>query len=108
MSAVSVLRDLAWNNIHPQPTADGTQLLIPIKRITAAQRERLVQHKAEILEILSDTTAQQLMAAAMRCCDHYGDSSEARMQMRLDIWNTPPRLRAELLAHFQQEYPCSD
>ena len=105
MSAASVLRDLAWNNIHPRPTPDGKQLLIPVKRVTAKQRERLVLHKAEILEILADATAQELMAAAMRCCDHYRDSPEARMQMRVDIWNTPPRLRAELLAHFDQEYP---
>ena len=53
-------------------------------------------------------TAQRLTAdllkAAMRVCDQYGDGDAARAQMRLACLDTPPHLRADLLAHFTQIY----
>jgi len=42
-----------------------------------------------------------LLRAAVRACDAYGDGEEAREQMRADCMATPPHLRAELLAHFR-------
>lgn len=48
--------------------------------------------------------ADELMAAAMRACDHHGDSLEARAQMREDIDATPPHHRGDLLAHFKETY----
>ena len=45
-----------------------------------------------------------LLKAAMRVCDHYGDGDAARAQMRLACLDTPPHLRADLLAHFTQTY----
>jgi hypothetical protein len=48
--------------------------------------------------------AARLIAAAMRACDHHGDGDEAREQMRADCLSTPPRLRADLLAHLTTAY----
>ena len=45
-----------------------------------------------------------LLAAAMKACDYWKDSDEAREQMRADCLATPARLRAELLAHFEHWY----
>ena len=45
-----------------------------------------------------------LLKAAMQACDHHGDSESAREQMRADCLATPPHLRADLLAHFNQTY----
>ena len=36
----------------------------------------------------------------MCACDVYGDSDQAREDMRADVLATPPHLRADLLAHF--------
>ncbi|GHC96704.1 hypothetical protein GCM10007320_50900 [Pseudorhodoferax aquiterrae] len=47
----------------------------------------------------------QVIAAAMRACDHHGDGEEARAQMRADIEATPHDQRADLLAYFRQAYP---
>ena len=53
----------------------------------------------------SDTRLlDSLLAAAMRCCDHYGDDEDARKQMREECLATPPHLQAELLAYFKQNY----
>jgi hypothetical protein len=46
-----------------------------------------------------------LIEAAMRACDHFGDGNEAREQMRADCEATPPHLRSDLLDHFRQTYP---
>jgi hypothetical protein len=46
-----------------------------------------------------------LLGAAMRACDHHGDGAETREQMRLDCLATPPHLRADLLAYFDEAYP---
>ncbi|HRN76600.1 hypothetical protein [Ottowia sp.] len=45
------------------------------------------------------------MASAMRACDHWGDSPASRDDMRRQIAEVPPHLRAELLAHFRTHYP---
>ena len=69
---------------------------------------RLRAHKSELLEFLQDAHAStaQLVEAAMRCCDHFGDSPAAREQMRQDAIDTPPHLRADLLHHLSRAYPA--
>ena len=49
--------------------------------------------------------AARLMNAAMRACDYWQDSPQARKQMRLEIGETKPEHRRELLDHFNAEYP---
>jgi hypothetical protein len=46
----------------------------------------------------------QLLAAAMRCCDYCMDGPEARAQMVADICGTPQHHRQELLEHFLVAY----
>lgn len=50
-------------------------------------------------------SVDELIAAAMRACDHHGDSPAARQQMVRDCLDTPPELRQELLEHFERTYP---
>lgn len=49
-------------------------------------------------------TLRDLLAAAKRACDYWGDSPEARRAMRADCLSTPPHLRADLIEHFQESY----
>jgi hypothetical protein len=51
-----------------------------------------------------DSELDQLLAAAMRCCDYWMDSPEARGQMVADICGTPQHHRQELLEHFLVAY----
>ncbi len=51
-----------------------------------------------------DLALSELLDAAMLVCDHWQDGPEARDRMRQDVIQTPPHLRADLLAHFQRAY----
>jgi hypothetical protein len=51
-----------------------------------------------------DGELEQLLAAAMRVCDYWGDSDQARAEMVADIKATPQNLRQDLLAHFLVAY----
>ena len=62
-------------------------------------------HRTEIRAWL---TAGDLIAAAMRACDHHGDSEAARQEMVKDCLDTPPELRQELQEHFQRACPSAD
>lgn len=50
------------------------------------------------------TLSADLMAAAMRACDKWGDGPAARQQMRQDILATPHHHHSDLLDHFRQNY----
>lgn len=55
--------------------------------------------------VLENTSLlQELMAAAMHCCDVHGDGPQARAQMREEVMATPPELQADLLDHFKTTY----
>lgn len=56
-------------------------------------------------ELTAHRTMKQLLQAAMRACDHWNDSDEAREEMRRQCLETPPHLRADLLEHFNRQYP---
>lgn len=49
--------------------------------------------------------ASELVEAAMRSCDHFGDGLAAREAMRADCLATPDDLRSELIEHFRHTYP---
>jgi len=49
---------------------------------------------------------EELLQAAMRACDHWGDSPQAREQMRREILEAKPEHRAELLRMFNADYPA--
>ena len=46
-----------------------------------------------------------LIAAAMKVCDRYGDSEAAREEMRQQCLELPPHLQADLLEHFTGRRP---
>ena len=83
---------------------EGGRLAVPAGVLTEAQREEVRLHRDELIHWLTDPLGRKLMAAAMKVCDFWRDTPQARMQMRMDIWNTPPHLQQELLELFQQEY----
>ena len=49
--------------------------------------------------------ALDLIAAAMKVCDRYGDSEAAREEMRQQCLELPPHLQADLLEHFTGRRP---
>lgn len=55
---------------------------------------------------IADPLVVALMAAAMRACDYWGDSTQARDQMRLEILEIKPEHRLEQLHMFNSEYPA--
>ena len=46
-----------------------------------------------------------LLKAAMRVCDKYGDSKAAREAMRRECLELSPHLQADLLIHFRKDTP---
>ncbi len=89
--------------------ADGAELVLkPAEHLTPALRELIVAHKPELLEFLhaASLTTVDLIEAAMRACDHFGDSEASRDQMRTDCANVPPHQRADLREHFRRSYPA--
>lgn len=107
MTADAILADLLACGITPAVTADGAGIVVPAGRLTGAQRAAVRDHKPELIERIREAArlTTELLEAAMRACDAHGDDSAAREQMRQDVMDTPPNLRADLLDHFRQNYP---
>ncbi|VTU28429.1 hypothetical protein [Variovorax sp. PBL-E5] len=85
--------------------ADGAELVLkPADRLTPPLRELLVAHKPELIKFLRDAehTAAELIEAALRVCDQFGDSEDARRQMRTECLRTPLHMRTDLLDHFKR------
>nr|WP_145545768.1 hypothetical protein [Variovorax boronicumulans] len=88
--------------------ADGPDLVLaPTSRLTPALRAVLIEHKPALMAYLHEVEAMtaDLIAAAMRSSDHHDDSHLAREDWKRDIADTPPHLRADLLAHLRQAHP---
>jgi hypothetical protein len=81
-------------------------VVTPGSRLHETQREALRANKPAIVAYLqaNPPAGDGLMAMAMQVCDRYGDGEQAREDMRADVLATPPHLRADLLAHFEQTY----
>lgn len=62
-------------------------------------------HRTEIRAWL---TAGDLIAAAMRACDHHGDGEAARQDMVQQCMEVPPEHREELRRHFIRTYGGRD
>lgn len=106
MTAHAILEELQACGIDLECTPDGKNLTAPANTLTPHQRAQVRTHKAELIRLVrqSERITAQLLQAAMRACDYWHDSPAAREQMRQDCLNTPPHLRADLLAHFRQTY----
>lgn len=106
MTAHAILDELQACGIDLECTPDGKSLTAPANTLTPHQRAQVRTHKAELIRLVqqSERLTAQLLQAAMRACDYWHDSPVAREQMRQDCLNTPPHLRAELLALFRKQY----
>ncbi len=107
MQAAQVLNVL-WGQGFTVTLADNGGLKVsPSSTLQDSQRELLREHRSEIVTLLIDAqaTTAQLLAAAMRACACHHDGEPARAQMRQDCMATPPHLRNDLLAHFNEAYP---
>lgn len=106
MKATEILNALCEQGFIVTLAGNGGLKVSPASRLDNSQRERLLAHKAEIVELLKNArhSSAQLLAAAMRACDHHHDSQVLRDQMRADCLATPPHLQADLLDHFEKTY----
>ncbi len=77
------------------PSDKETKTEIQASSVFSVQDGALAENK-DLLE--------ELMAAAMHCCDVHGDSTQARAQMREEVMATPQELQADLLEHFKTTY----
>lgn len=102
MNARTVLFDLLASGIEPGLTDDKTGIVVPAGRLTPAQRQAVLEHKAELIEYLIETSrlTHHLLVAAMRRCDQFNDNAAAREAMRADVLATPLHLRRDLLDYF--------
>lgn len=102
--AAAILADLLASGITPAVTPDGRGIEVPAGKLTKAQREAILSHKAELIERIqaSARITVTLLEAAMHACDAWKDSETARNQMRQDVLQTPEQLRADLLEHFNE------
>ncbi|XAH21635.1 hypothetical protein AAFF27_16605 [Xylophilus sp. GW821-FHT01B05] len=103
--AYRVLHDAG---LHARAVA-GRLIVGPTEQLDDALREFIRFHKPGLLRVLAEAeqATADLLAAAMRACDHYGDSPAAREQMRAECLATPPHLQLDLLGHLRETYPVA-
>lgn len=107
MTAETILFELLECGITPSVTPDGDGIEVDAGLLNDAQRAAIRANKYELIACIQDAAriTTELMNAAMRACDHWGDSLQAREQMRHDILNSRPEHRQELLRMFKTDYP---
>jgi Tfp pilus assembly pilus retraction ATPase PilT len=98
------------------PTDSGNIKVTPKALITPAVRELVKANKTALMAALETASEQlavskadtnlerQLLEAAMRACDYWGDSDQARAEMVAEIQATSQHLRQDLLEHFLCAY----
>ncbi len=107
MTPQAILRELWSAGICLKLTNDGQNLSVPAGKLSQHQRAQILSNKPAIVEFLQsvDKTTTNLIEAAMRVCDFYGDNETMRESMRLGCLDVPPHLKADLLEHFKTTYP---
>jgi hypothetical protein len=119
MTVRHVLEEVSSAGLTLRLTTTGRVNARPVDRLTPTLRELLKEHKAELVVALrqsvsitgkatrttgGDELDRQLLEAAMRCCDYWKDSPEARAQMVTELRAIPRDQRQDLLEHFQAWY----
>ncbi len=111
-SPQSILHALWAQGLTVELGEGGRLLVSPASSLQDDQRAILRANKPEIVRFLEDCQAQaeaihaELIRAAMRACDTWGDSPERREEMRQDCLKAPVWQRLELLAYFREKYPA--
>ena len=105
MTPETILADLIQCGIEPSVTPDKTGIVVPAGKLTEAQRAAVLGHKPALIACILESArvTAQLLEAAMRRCDQFNDSEKARQDMRVQILETPPHLRMDLLDHFLRQ-----
>jgi len=70
----------------------------------SALKVALSSRAIESASAIENKLGEQLLAAAMRACDYWGDSDQARAEMVAEIQATSQHLRQDLLEHFLCAY----
>ena len=120
MSVGDVLKEVSRVGLTLRLTTLGGINAKPVDRLTPALRDLIKEHKADLAVVLSkqthmkhkepkvvpteDELDSQLLEAAMRACDFWGDSPAARAEMVADVKATQHHLRQDLLEHFLCAY----
>lgn len=107
MTAENILFELLECGITPSVTPDGKSIEVEAGLLNDAQRAAIRANKYELIDCIQDAAriTSELMTAAMRACDFWNDSPQAREQMRREILETRPQHRQELLRMFRADYP---
>lgn len=108
MTALEILRHAHGAGLSVTLAASGNLFIRPPELLTPDLRDMLVEHKPALLVFLHDahSTTRRLLDLAQRACDAHGDGPLARSQMQDDILATPVHMHADLLAHFEAQYPA--
>lgn len=107
MTPETITRRLWAAGLRLELTEDGRLFARPADRLTDEMRGLCREHKAELIDFMqqAEATATALIEAAMRACDAWNDTDQAREQMRRECLETPPHLRADLLDQLRHTYP---
>ncbi len=108
MNPLEILRHAHGAGLSVSLAASGNLFIRPPELLTPDLREMLVEHKPALVVFLHDAhaTTRRLLDLAQRACDAHGDGPLARSQMQDDILATPVHMHADLLAHFEAQYPA--
>ena len=103
----AVILEVLWAQGFTVSLVDNDRLAVsPASTLDDTQRKLLRANKAAIVAALREANSItiDLIAAAMRVCDHHRDSEAARADMRRQCLATPAHLQADLLDYFTQTY----
>jgi hypothetical protein len=115
MTVEQLLEEVCKAGLTLGLTDTGSIKVAPKELITPTIRELIKTNKSALVTALDCPSIQpeiptgvelerQLIEAAIRACDFWGDSDQARAEMVADIKATPQHLRQDLLEHFLVAY----
>ena len=116
MTVEQLLEEVCKAGLTLGLTDTGSIKVAPKELITPTIRELIKTNKSALVTALDCPSIQpetptdvvelerQLLESAMRACDYWGDSDQARAEMVADIKAAPQRLRQDLLDHFLVAY----
>lgn len=98
--------------LRPQPSPGGGDAQtrmdkgVPsVPKVPSQKYKGACKSRNTEAELVAEREMRRLLAAAMCACDHWGDSDEARQEMKRQCLEVPSHLREELREHFEHNYP---
>lgn len=104
MTPDSILLDLVQSGIEPRLTPDHRHIELEGEALTDHQRASILANKQALIRRLIELSRlrDRTLQAAMRVCDRWRDSPQARADMKRDVMETPIRLLPDLYNHFKE------